>query len=106
MRNETITKFAKDQKWNDARYVGGLDYGDKIYYKGDMSNISGWATVTDVKPCDSYHEKITIKFQDGRVHIINPYILGFQKDADQPIFQQGGLHRHVIAYKKQWGLIK
>jgi hypothetical protein len=92
----------RKHKWDDPRYVGGIDTGDRIYYKGDMANVSGWGTVTKVEPCDWYHKTITIKLEDGRVQKINPYMLGCQTEADKPIYNQGGLERHVIAYKKEW----
>ena len=89
-------------KWDDERYIGGVYDGDKIYYKGDMANQPGWGTVTKVEPCDWYHKTITIELEDGRVHRINPYMLSPQTYADKPIYDQGGLQRHVIAYKKEW----
>ena len=71
-------------KWDDERYIGGVYDGDKV------------------EPCDWYHKTITIELEDGRVHRINPYMLGPQRYADKPIYDQGGLQRHVIAYKKEW----
>lgn len=92
----------RKHKWDDERYVGGIDTGDRIYYKGDMANVGGWGSVTKVEPCNYYHKTITIKLEDGRVQKINPYMLGCQTEADKPIYNQGGLERHVIAYKKEW----
>ena len=76
-------------KWNDPRYVGGIDAGDKIYYKGDMANIPGWGIITKVVPCEYYHKTITIELEDGRVQNVTPYMLGCQTEVDKPIYDQG-----------------
>jgi len=91
----------REHKWNDARHIG-IDIGDKIYYKGDMANISGWGAVTKVDPCDHYVQTITLELEDGRVQKVNPYMLGAQIYGSEPIYGQGGLKKHVVAYKKQW----
>jgi hypothetical protein len=95
-------KMTKKHKWNDPRYVGGIDAGDNIYYKGDMANRAGWGTVTKVVPCEYYHKTITIELDDGRIQKINPYMLDCQTDPNKPIYNQGGLNRHIMAYKKEW----
>jgi hypothetical protein len=89
-------------KWNDPRYVGEVVIGDEIYYKGDMANRAGWGIVVNVVPCNHYHKTITIELDDGRIHKINPYMLGGQTDPGKPIYNQGGLSKHVMKYKKEW----